>query len=350
MKCVALISGGLDSILAIRLMQEQGIEVEALNFRTVFTCCQDQSAQASHELGVRLTVVGQEDDYLDLLKNPKFGYGKGANPCVDCRIYMFQKAKQFMEQVGAKFIISGEVVGQRPMSQKRNDLSTISHHSDLDDLLLRPLSAKLLPPTLPEREGWVDREKLGDFQGRSRKGLIELANRLGVKEIPTPSTGCSLTEPLFSKKVYDLNIHQPDSKRWDYDTLSVGRHFRLNDKVKVIVGKDAQDNEKIRYMKEMPEAPSTLFFEPIGFMGPNALLLGSQDTEHVPVVLGLMARYSRGLEEENPVVEMSYSGGTPKERQERSTGENAQTISYTLEESSAANELQTITEAPSVRA
>ena len=159
-RCVALISGGLDSSLAIRLMQEQGIEVEAVNFKTVFTCCQDTSAQAARDLGVRLTVIGQDEDYLDLVKSPRFGYGKGANPCVDCRIYMFDKAKEFMEQIGAQFIVSGEVVGQRPMSQKKKDLAVISYHSGLEDLLLRPLSAKLLPPTLPEREGWVDRSKL----------------------------------------------------------------------------------------------------------------------------------------------------------------------------------------------
>ena len=144
-------------MLAIRIMQAQGIEVEALNFKTMFTCCQDLSAQAAHRLGVRLTVVSQEDDYLELIKNPRFGYGKGANPCVDCRIYMFERAQKFMEQIGADFIVSGEVVGQRPMSQKRRDLDVISHQSGLEDLLLRPLSAKLLLPTLPERKGLVDR-------------------------------------------------------------------------------------------------------------------------------------------------------------------------------------------------
>ncbi len=129
MRCVALLSGGLDSQLAIRLMQEQGIEVEALNFKTVFTCCQDYSAQVAHRLNVPLTILEQEDDYLDVIRNPRFGYGRGANPCIDCRIYMFQRAFRFMEQIDAQFVVSGEVVGQRPMSQKRRDLETISHHS-----------------------------------------------------------------------------------------------------------------------------------------------------------------------------------------------------------------------------
>ena len=190
----ALLSGGLDSMLAIRLMQQQDIEVEGLNFKTIFTCCQDQAGQAARQLGIQLTVVGQDDDYLELIKKPQFGYGRGANPCVDCRIYMFQIAKTYMEQTDAQFIVSGEVVGQRPMSQKRRDLNVISHHSELDDRLLRPLSAKLLPPTWPEREGLVDRQQLFDFSGRGRKGLIALAKRFGFKEIPSPSTGCALTE------------------------------------------------------------------------------------------------------------------------------------------------------------
>ena len=152
MRCLALLSGGLDSMLAIRLMQEQGIEVEAINFKTIFTCCQDTAAKAARDLGVRLTIIGQEDDYLDLVRKPMFGYGKGANPCIDCRIYMFERARLAMDQLGASFVVSGEVLGQRPKSQKRRDLEIIAFHSDLEDLLLRPLSAKLLPPTRPERE------------------------------------------------------------------------------------------------------------------------------------------------------------------------------------------------------
>jgi tRNA U34 2-thiouridine synthase MnmA/TrmU len=157
-------------MLAIRLMQAQGVEVEAVNFKTLFTCCQDQAGQSARQLGVRLTVIGQDDDYLDLIRRPRFGYGKGANPCVDCRIYMFQKARAFQQQVGADFLVSGEVIGQRPMSQKRSDLDVIAHHGAGSDLLVRPLSARRLPPTLPERAGWIDRQQLFGFTGRSRKG------------------------------------------------------------------------------------------------------------------------------------------------------------------------------------
>jgi tRNA-specific 2-thiouridylase len=169
-RCVVLLSGGLDSMLAIRIMQEQGIEVEALNFKTMFTCCQDTSAQAAHALNVPITVVGQEDDYLDLIREPQFGYGKGANPCVDCRIYMFQRAHKFMEAIDAQFIVSGEVVGQRPMSQKRSDLKVISNYSGLEELLLRPLSAKLLEPTKPELMDWLTVKSYMTFKGVVAKG------------------------------------------------------------------------------------------------------------------------------------------------------------------------------------
>lgn len=291
-RCVALLSGGLDSILAIRLMQEQQIEVEALNFKTIFTCCQNQSAQAARDLGVRLTVIGQEDDYLDLVRAPKFGYGKGANPCVDCRIYMFEKANRFMQQIKAHFVISGEVIGQRPMSQKRRDLDIISHHSDLDDLLLRPLSAKAMPPTKPEREGWVDRSRLHGIVGRSRKDLIRLAKKFGMQDIPTPSTGCALTEPLFSRKVHDLIQLDPTSSRWDFEILKVGRHFRFDDQTKVVVGRNEAENEQLSYIHRMPEAVSTAYFQTENFYGPSALLIGPVTEDSLQFVGGLILRYA----------------------------------------------------------
>ena len=301
-RCVVLLSGGLDSMLAIRIMQEQGIEVEALNFKTIFTCCQDQSAQTARDLGVRLTVVGQEDDYLDLVREPRFGRGKGANPCVDCRIYMFERAKRFMHQIGADFIVSGEVAGQRPMSQKRRDLDRIAFHSDLEDLLLRPLSAKLLRPTLPEREGWVDREKLYDIEGRSRKRLIELAKRYGLKDIPTPSTGCSLTEPRFSKKVFDLIDAPGDSHRWDFELLKIGRHFRYNAQTKVIVGRNEAENDQLLYAHQLPDANSTAAVFPENFLGPRALLIGPRTADALEFAGSLILRYSREYDPDNALV------------------------------------------------
>jgi tRNA U34 2-thiouridine synthase MnmA/TrmU len=303
-RCVTLLSGGLDSMLAVRIMQEHGVEVEALNFKTIFTCCQDQSGHAAHELGVRLTVVSQEDDYLDLVKYPVFGYGKGANPCVDCRIYMFQRAKRFMEQIGAQFIVSGEIVGQRPMSQKRRDLEVISFHSQLEDLLLRPLSAKLLPPTLPEREGWVDRERLYAIRGRSRKELIELAAKYKLKSVPTPSSGCALTEQQFSLKVHDLINFDPGSQRWDFEMLKLGRHFRLNSTTKVIVGRREVENEQMEYMYRLPESRASAMLHPVNFTGPRTLVLGELTDEALEYAVGLLMRFSKHYDPDNAQIRL----------------------------------------------
>ena len=311
-KCIALLSGGLDSMLAIRIMQEHGVEVEALNFKTVFTCCQDQSALMARELGVQLTVLSQEDDYIDLIRNPRFGYGKGANPCVDCRIYMFEKARTYMEQQGADFMVSGEVVGQRPMSQKRRDLEVISHHSGNNDVLLRPLSAKVLPPTKPETEGWVDRDKLYGFFGRSRKGLIQLAKQLDIATIPTPSTGCSLTEPQFSKKVFDLIQIEVAPKRWDFEILKTGRHFRFDARTKVVVGRNAAENDHLEYAHRMPEATSTAIVRPENFTGPSAIVLGPLTDSVQRYAAGLVRRYSKLDDIDSPVAELITADGTQR--------------------------------------
>lgn len=308
-RAVVLMSGGLDSILATRILQEQGIEVEALNFRTIFTCCQDMSAQASHELGVRLTVVGQEDEYLDLIKKPKYGYGRGANPCVDCRIYMFQIAKKFMEQVDAQFIASGEVVGQRPMSQKYRDLKIISEDSDLTDLLLRPLSAKLLPETRPEREGIVDREQLYDIQGRSRKRLIELANHFGIKHIPQPSTGCSLTERDFGYKVHDLIQIQPHSGRWDFELLRYGRHIRVDSDTRIVVGRDEQENLSMAAMFAQEESTASVMFTPQNFCGPTVLICGPATDANLELASGLVLRYSKRYDSKSALCEIRHTHG-----------------------------------------
>lgn len=307
-RCVALLSGGLDSMLAVRTMQLQGLVVEALNFKTLFTCCQDQSAQAARELGVRLTVLSPEEDYLDLIQRPRFGYGKGANPCVDCRIYMFEKANRFREQVGADFLVSGEVIGQRPMSQKRRDFEVIAHHASVADLLLRPLSARCLPATRPEREGWVDRERLYGFTGRSRKGLIELARRLGLPRIPAPSNGCALTEPGFSQKVFDLFDLQPSARDWDYELLQVGRHFRFDDQTKVVVGRNQADNQRLGNLHSRSDASSTGILEPSGCHGPTALLVGRPSRPALEFAAGLVLRYS-GAECSSPSSRSPFAVG-----------------------------------------
>jgi tRNA-specific 2-thiouridylase len=206
---------------------------------------------------------------------------------------MFQGAKRFMEQIGAQFIVSGEVVGQRPMSQKKRDLDVISFHSELEDLLLRPLSAKLLPPTLPERNGWVDRSRLYGIKGRGRRELIALGEKYGLKNIPTPSTGCALTEPLFSQKVHDLINFDLDAERWDFELLKIGRHFRFDEQTKVIVGRDETDNEQLDYMYRLPEAKAGAMLYPENFMGPRVVVTGPLTDASLDFAIGLIMRYSK---------------------------------------------------------
>ncbi len=310
MRCVALLSGGLDSQLAIRLMQQQDIEVEALNFKTTFTCCQDVSAKTARQLNVPLTVLPPRDDYLDVIRSPSFGYGRGANPCVDCRIYMFRRAAEFMRQVDAQFVISGEVVGQRPMSQKRRDLDIIARQSGLDDLLLRPLSARRLPPTKPERLGWVDREKLHAFVGRGRKKLIALAKELQLTDIPGPSTGCALTEVQFSRKVFDL-IEQPDpSSAWDFELLTYGRHYRFGRQHKVIVGRRETENDQLAMLHRQPDARSTALLSPDDFRGPTALLVGPPNDDALRFAGGLIRRYSHPAASDGNTLRIDIDGET----------------------------------------
>ena len=275
-KAVALLSGGLDSTLAVKIVQSQGIEVEALSFKTQFNCCKDEAARVARQLGVRVTLLSTDEEYLKLVEKPKYGWGRGINPCVDCRIYMFRLAKKFMETVGASFVITGEVVGQRPMSQMKHQLSVIERDSGLEDILVRPLSAKLLDPTLPEREGILDREKLYGISGRSRKELSELAHQFGITEIPTPSNGCLLTEPDYAVRVRDMFRHQPDYDRWDFDVLKFGRHFRLKDTAKVVLGKDQEENWRL---ESLYQEGRSVYFHPENFKGPDALLIGSYDED-----------------------------------------------------------------------
>jgi hypothetical protein len=198
-----------------------------------------------------------------------------------------------MDEIGAHFVASGEVIGQRPMSQKRNDLDVIAYHSDLDGLLLRPLSAKLMAPTIPEKEGWVDRERLYAFTGRSRKGLLALGARFGLKHLPAPSSGCALTETLFSKKVFDVLRHSPGAGRWEFELLKVGRHFRYDGRTKVVVGRRESDNDQLGYLHCLPDAASTALLTPENFIGPVAMIVGPAESPAIRYAAGLIVRYSK---------------------------------------------------------
>jgi tRNA-uridine 2-sulfurtransferase len=311
-RAVALLSGGLDSMLAIRLLQEQGVEVEALNFRTTFTCCQDQAAEAAAELGVRLSVVAEQDEYLEIVRNPRHGYGRGANPCIDCRIYMFRLAGQWMRETGAAMVISGEVVGQRMMSQKKRDLALVAHRARLDDRLLRPLSAKLLPVTTPECEKLVDREKLFGFSGRGRGPLIALARELGLKRIPQPSNGCALTEPGFATKVHDLLGSDPAADRWQFELLKIGRHVRFDGATKVVLGRRAEENEQLVHQFERYTSPcgqAIALLTPDDFLGPSALIVGHVTEATLDFAGGQILKHSRLVDGAEPsIVVRSHTG------------------------------------------
>jgi tRNA U34 2-thiouridine synthase MnmA/TrmU len=256
-KAIGLVSGGLDSTLAAALVKEQGIEIEALNFSTGF-CFSDhhramkspnhrlrnEALRAGADLEIPVTIVDIADRYFeDVLLAPKHGYGANMNPCLDCRAYMLAGAREHMEKTGAEFVFTGEVLGQRPKSQFRRALDVIAQESGLGDRLLRPLSAKLLPPTLPERRGWIDREKLLAISGRGRRVQIEEAKKRGLDpdEIPQPAGGCCfLTDEAYARKLRDWLDHQETPRRdaEAFVLLKVGRHLRINDDVKLIVGRD----------------------------------------------------------------------------------------------------------------
>jgi len=309
-RAVALFSGGLDSALAVRILQEQGFEVEALNIRTTFDCCKTAAAREAAELGVRLTVRSVADDYVELIQRPSHGYGKGVNPCVDCRIYMCRMAKRMMNEVGACTVITGEVLGQRPMSQKRRDLEVISRESGLEGWLLRPLSAKLLSPTEPELRGLVDRQRLYDFVGRGRGKLIELAVRLRIRNIPSPSTGCALTELNFAPRVRDLMEFDAQATRRDFELLNIGRHFRFRPQTKVVVGRDAEENAALRLFAAAEDMPDTALLEPANFVGPDAFVVGQVTDEALQFAGALMLRYTRRADPQNAFVRITHSGSS----------------------------------------
>jgi hypothetical protein len=298
-KGVALLSGGLDSTLAIKILQRQGIEIEALNFQTMFGCCKDDARQVAYELGVKFTMLPVGMDYVELVKNPKYGTGKGINPCVDCRIYMFRLAKKFTETVGASFVVSGEVLGQRPMSQRLDCFETIERDAGLVGLIVRPLSARLLEPTIPEKEGIVSRDGLYDIQGRSRARLLELAREFGIENPPTPSSGCALTQPEFAKKVKDIFQQGDDYERWHFEILKIGRHFRLHPEAKLILGRDAGENEHLEYLHPR----GTTLLTPVNFAGPSALLTGPSIPERLKEAGKIILSYTKHRPVETPQIQ-----------------------------------------------
>ena len=306
-KAIALLSGGLDSTLSTKLILEQGVEVVAVNFLTIFCNCTPRgktclvSKSAATKLGIKLKVFEVSKEYLEIVKNPKHGYGRNMNPCLDCRIFMFKRAGQYMRETGASFLITGEVLGERPMSQRREAMRIIEKESGLEGLILRPLTARLLDPTIPEKEGLINREKLLAIKGRSRRPQIELAEQLDINDYPCPAGGCLLTDPGFAGRIRDLKDHRPDFTLNDVQLLKIGRHFRLGPDTKLVVGRNEEENSRLENLAK----DGDLRFYPTEIKGPTGIVRGVLGKNHILIVSRIIARYSDGsLDEE---LEIAYN-------------------------------------------
>ncbi len=292
-KAIALYSGGLDSLLSILIIQRQGIEVSAIRFLTPFNTKIREKSSLSKKSPTNnsLNLIVQDypifEKFLEILKKPKFGYGKNMNPCVDCKILMLKEAKKIMIEGGYDFIITGEVLWQRPMSQRRDILSVIDKEASVRGHIVRPLSAKLFNPSYAEQNGIIDRQRLYNLSGRSRKPQMKLAEEFDIKEYPQPASGCLLTDPLYSLKLRELLINNPHPSINDINLLQLGRHFRCKE-TKIIVGRDKIDNELIESLVEPGDV--LLWVEDYG--SPLTIIRGVISDEIIGYAASICARYS----------------------------------------------------------
>ncbi len=332
-KAVALISGGLDSMLAAKTILEQGVHVEGINFFTGF-CVEghthairekdktrvkrNNSLWVAEQLGIKLHIVDVIEEYKNVLINPKHGYGQHLNPCLDCKIFMVNKAKQWIVENGFDFIITGEVIGQRPMSQRKATMPIVAKQSGADDLLLRPLCAKNLPETLPEREGWVDREKLHAITGRSRKSQITMAKDWGFDDYAQPAGGCCfLTDKSYAAKLVDLWQVQghKDYELDDVMLLKVGRHIRPRPHFKLIVAREEGEGRFLQgYKKQF------ISMNCISHPGPLVLIDGELSAEDVYLSAQLTARFGQGREAELVDIEITQKDGSVRSIQVKPLG------------------------------
>ncbi|MFO8083032.1 MAG: tRNA 4-thiouridine(8) synthase ThiI [Desulfobacterales bacterium] len=288
-KALGLCSGGLDSILSALVLQKQGIHVEWICFETPFFSS-DKAKKASHATGIPLTVRNITETYLQMLRNPNCGYGKNMNPCMDCHALMFKLAGEVMAERNAHFLFSGEVLGQRPMSQTRNSLKYVEKHSGMKGYILRPLSALKLEETEPEKNGWVDRQQLLDISGRGRKQQIRLANKFGITEYPAPAGGCLLTDNGYCRRLKDLLDHKENVSVNELMLLSFGRHFRTVTGVKIIVGRTKQDNDNI-YKYRDPELDTVMTVS--DYPSPFVLISGQANFGELYLAAAICAGYTK---------------------------------------------------------
>ena len=324
-KAVALISGGLDSLLAAKVIQEQGIHVEGINFFTGF-CVEghthairkkdrskpkrNNALWVAEQLGIKLHIVDIVEEYKDIVFNPKHGYGANLNPCLDCKIFMVKKAHEWIQENGFDFIITGEVVGQRPMSQRKDTMPVVARDSGADDRLVRPLSGKNLPPTLPELEGWISREKLLGFNGRSRKPQMALAKQYGLEDYAQPAGGCCfLTDAQYSVKLADLWKTRGE-KQYEMDDimlLKVGRHLRPRPHFKVIISREEGEGNFLQgYRKQFINMATT------SHAGPLALVDGEVNESDLELAARLLARYSQGKSTNQVEVQITSLDGSQR--------------------------------------
>jgi len=287
MKALCVFSGGLDSMLAASLIGAQGIDVLALFFETPFFSSK-RPRKSAKSLNLPFRVVNITERHLEVVKGPKYGYGGNMNPCIDCHALMFRIAGEMLEEEGADFVVTGEVLGQRPMSQNRGALSLVNAESGLNRLLLRPLSAKHLPLTIPEEEGWVKRDLLMDFQGRSRKPQMLLAKEMNIREYPSPAGGCLLTEKAFSSRLKDLFASGRDPQIREIELLKLGRHFRIGPHTKVVVGRNKGENEAIHALS----TDEDLVIRSDSVPGPTVLFLGEPSDDSLELATAITAAYS----------------------------------------------------------
>lgn len=290
-KAVGLLSGGLDSILACRMMMEQGIEVIAVNFTSPFcTCtrkgCRHQASKVADELGIELKLLPTGQDYIEMVKHPKHGRGSHMNPCIDCRIFTFTRARIFADEIGADFLFSGEVLGERPMSQHLKAMLVIEEESGLKGRMLRPLSANLLEPTIPEQQGLVDRSRLKSIQGRCRQPQIAMTKEYGMTDYPCPAGGCLLTDAQFAARLKDAFEHGEDTVT-EMQFLKVGRHFRLKSGAKVIAGRNEPENKVL----ESLVGPDDRVLAAIETEGPTVVLRRLKGHEDIELAARICARY-----------------------------------------------------------
>jgi tRNA-uridine 2-sulfurtransferase len=304
MKALCVFSGGLDSMLAAELIRAQGIDVLAVFFKTPFFG-PDKAARYAGAMGLPMAVVDITERHLEIVKRPRFGYGAHMNPCIDCHTLMVRIAGERMEMEGARFIITGEVLGQRPMSQNKQSLTLVAEKSGVGRLLLRPLSAKRLSPTLPEEQGWVDRERLKDFQGRSRKPQMALAREFGITSYPAPAGGCLLTDEVFSKRLRDLLAERKDPAVRGIEVLKLGRHFRIGPTARVVVGRNQRENNAIKALA----GPEDAVLSCVSVPGPNTLLTGEATKEALSLAAAMTAAYGDSPEKALSLIRIERGEG-----------------------------------------